>query len=404
MAAHSPAPEPLPVTATAVPVTTVPPVTSGKGTHTASTVPAVAPPKPAPSALTLRIVRGPLGLSERIRILSEYNRLTGNRVPVQQFRRFTEQSPSGPAFHVFLETPGGRIAGHCALVPFPLQGPHGPITAAKEHYFFFSDEYRSQLVPDFPGSQKPAATLLLEQLYARASQQGWSPVIACDPAQPAPIHDALGCRAVDLPVRDCFFLLKPARACQSMDHLPLSTRIRLFAVGVGSSVYAACVSPFRQPHGFVRRSRVTDGIASSNGHLPRHVSISEDPQFVSWRYAESSYVRFIVNNGHEGHAIVAKGSPVAFLRVCQFRTPSIRSLSALVEKLIREARATYALGVRWSVYGDGPDQDRLVAELRKHLFFCVRRTRRILVSSPANAELLSPTNWNLADSLFTFDA
>lgn len=398
MAAQSPAPEPIPVTTPTVPNTTVPAVAPANGTHAATGTPAVE--KLAPSSLTLRIVRGPLHLADRIRILSEYNRLTGDRVPVQQFRRWTEQSPSGPAFHGFLENTAGRIAGHCALVPLPLEGRHGAITAAREHFFFLSDNYRSQPVADLP-SQKSAGALLLEQLYARASEQGWSPVLACDPAQPAPIHEALGCRAVDFPVRDCFFLLRPIRACRNMEHLPLSTQISLFAVGLGSSAYASCISPFRQLHRPARRSRITDDIPSSNGHSRHRFSISESPAFLYWRYPESSYMRFVVNGGQDGYAIAAKGSPVAFLRVCQFRIPSVRSLSALVEKLIREARASYALGVRWSVYGDGLEQDRLVAELRKHLFSCVHRTRRVLISS-SDTELLSPANWNLADSLFTF--
>jgi hypothetical protein len=402
VAAHSVAPERLANAAQAFPITTLEPVTSDSGILAPSFTASAPPAEPASSALRLRVIKGPLALAERTRVLSEYNRVTDKRVAVQQFRRWTEQSPSGAALHALMETPDGRLEAHCALVPFPLQGPQGSITAAKEHYFFSSDEYCSQPPQDIPESQKPPLAILLEQLYARASEQGWNPILTCDPPEPRPVHDALGCRPVDLPVSDCFFVLRPVRGWQAMRHLRPSERVKMSALAAGSAMYASSVSRFQHLHRSVRRSRITDAINSSNGHSSTRLSLSEQPVFLSWRYPESSYSRLLVNNGKGGYAIVMKGSPFTFLRVCQFRTPSIDSLCALVEKLVREAHGTHALGVRWSIYGDGLEQTRMVSELRKRMFFCIRRTRRVLVSPPS-AELLSPANWNLADSLFTFD-
>lgn len=398
LAAHSVAPQRLANPVQLFPATT--PQPSDNGAHSAASTANVPNEKLPSSPLRLRVMRGPLALAERTKVLSEYNRLTGNRVAVQEFRRWTELSPSGPAFHALLETPEGRIAAHCALVPFPLQGPQGSITVAKEQYLFWSDEYRPESLRDLPGSEKSPAALVLEQLYARASQQGWSPVLACNPPQPAPIHDALGCRPVELPVCDCFFVLHPARAWQVMRHFPPSKRIELSALAARSAVYGWCVSPFQHSHRFVRRSRIADTISSSNGHPPHSFSLSDDPAFLIWRYPESCYSRLLVDDGRAGYAIVMKGSPFTFLRVYQFRTPSIHSLFALSEKLVREARGTGALGVRWSIYGDGPEQSGMISELRKRMFFCQRRNRRVLIS-PSGAELLSSANWDLCDSLFT---
>jgi hypothetical protein len=402
LAAHSVAPERLANAAQAFPITTLEPVKSGSGTLAPAFTATAPPAQPASSSLRLRVIEGPLALADRTRVLSEYTRVTGNRVAVQQFRRWTEQSPSGPALHALLETPDGRLVGHCALVPFPLQGPQESITAAKEHYFFSSDEYCSQPLQDIPESQKPPLAILLEQLYARASEQGWNPILTCDPPEPRPVHDALGCRPVDLPVRDCFFVLRPIRAWQVMRHLPPCMRVKMSALAAASALYASCVLPFQHSHSSVRRARITDAINSSSGQSPTRFSLSDDPAFLFWRYPESSYSRLLVNDGRAGYAIVAKGSPFTFLRVCQFRTRSIGSLYALVESLVREARGTNALGVRWSIYGIGAEQTRMVSELRKRMFFCVPRTRRVLISSHS-AELLASANWNLADSLFTFD-
>ena len=407
MAAHSLAPVPIDTPATSNTTgTLIPPTVSANGTD-GSRAPTTtsSPTKPSSSStassLSLRVIAGPLSLADRTRILSEYNRLTGSRVPVQQFRRWTEQSPSGPALHALLETRGGRIAGHCALVPFALEAP-GALAVAKEHYFFLSEEYRSQPVQNFSESERSAAALLLEQLHLQASKQGWRSILACVPPQLEPIHDPLGYRPVDFTVRDCFFILHPVRAWRTMYHLQLGKQASMFATSAASWTYASCVSPFQRTHGLVRRSRIADHSDFFSSRVPQRISLSGEPGFLRWRYPESSYSPIAVRNGSDGYVIASKGTPFAFARVCQFRVPSLRSIPAIVEKLVRDARASHSVGVRWSVYGNGEGQDRLVAELRKRTFFCVPRQRRVLVSS-SDSELISPANWNLSDSLFTFD-
>lgn len=404
MAAPSLAPVTLvsPATPNAPPTLTPEISDTGAGNSAGRTPASQAKRGPAPSSLNLRVIAGPLSLADRTRILSEYNRLTGTRVSVQQFRRWTEQSPSGPALHALIETKDGRVAGHCALIPFSLQGPAGTVTVAKEHYFFLSAEYRSQPVQNLPESKRSAAALLLEQLHLHASKQGWRSVLACVPPQLERIHDPLGYRPVDFAARDCFFILHPIRAWRAMRNLQLARQASLFAVSAANWAYASCVSPFQRNRGRVRRSRIVDHFGSISRRAPRRISPSDELGSLRWRYSESSYTPFVVDDGVEGYVIAAKGTPFAFSRVCQFQLPSLRSIPAIIDLLIRDARASHAIGIRWSVYGNGEEQDRLVAELRKRTFLCIPRNRRILVSS-LDAELFTAANWNLSDSLFTFD-
>ncbi len=350
----------------------------------------------------MRVLSGPLPPALRNTILSEYNRLTGERIAVQDFRRLTEQSPAGPALHALLETNGGRVAAHCCLLPFALKGPGGSMVVAKEHYFFLSEEYRSQAVREFERSKKPAAALLLAKIYEAAFQKSWLPILACAPPQLEPIHDYAGCRSVDFPVRDCYFILHPGRAWQIAHHLRQRTRASFVAASLCNQAYASCLSPWQYRSGLVRHSRIADDAISTNGHSPRRFSLPEDPAFLRWRYPDSSYVRLAVNDGTNAYIIAAKGSPYTYARVCQFRTPSLAAIPSLVEKLIREARASDAVGVRWSIWGDGPEQNQLVSELRKRTFLCVHRIRRLLLSS-SDPQFASAGAWNLSDSLFTFD-
>ncbi|HTU35457.1 MAG TPA: hypothetical protein VMF66_16760 [Candidatus Acidoferrum sp.] len=287
-------------------------------------------------------------------------------------------------------------------MPFALEGPAGALTVAKEHYFFLSEQYRSQPVQNFSESDRSAAALLLEQLHLQASKQGWRAVLACVRPQLEPIHDALGYRPVDFTVRDCFFILHPVRAWHAMSQLQVGKRASLFGTSAANWVYASCVAPFQRSYSVVRRCRIADHFNFSSRRVPRRVSLSDEPGFLRWRYPESSYTPMVADNGSEGYVVAAKGTPFAFARVCQFQIHSLRSIPAIIDNLVRDARASHAIGVRWSVYGNGEEQDRLVAELRKRTFLCIPRNRRILISSP-DAELTSAANWNLADSLFTFD-
>jgi len=73
--------------------------------------------------LSLRTVRGPLQAAEEESILADYNRLTGARIPLGDFRHWVRDSPEGPAWHAILQTDEGRIVGHFSVIP--LRAQHG---------------------------------------------------------------------------------------------------------------------------------------------------------------------------------------------------------------------------------------------------------------------------------------
>ncbi len=372
------------------------------GTEAAASRTSVVPDKRPSSSFSVRLLPGPLSLADRTRILSEYNRATRNRVPVQQFRRWTEQSPSGAALHAVLETKDGRFAGHCAAVPFPLKGPAGRVTAAKLHYFFLSAESPWRPAQDFGADKKAAATALLEPLYRGASQQGWQLILTCVPPNLDSVYTAIGCRPVDFRVRDCFFILHPGRTLAGTGQLDFRKRVSWFAASTASWAYACCVSPFQRTPGLVQRLRIGDNFEAFRQPGSRHLALSDDPAFLCWRYPESIYTPLVVNGGADGYVIATKGTPFTFVRVAASQTPSPRSIPALIDKLIRHARSARALGIRWSVYGNGAEQDRLVTELRKRTFLCIHGSRRVLTFS-SGSEPSSPSDWDLCDAFFTFD-
>ncbi len=352
--------------------------------------------------LNLRLTTGPISARERTRILSEYCRLTGRRIPVQTFIRCTEHSPEGPAIHAMLETPEGLIVGHCCLVPFRMNAERRRLRVGKAEYFFISEDYRSGVVQGFESSEKPAAAILLEKLYKHGSERGWGPCLAALSSGGKSVHILAGCHIIDFQVLECFFVLNPVRAWQWATHLPSKQRRRLFLAGLAQKAFSSIVLPFKYDASLVRNPRVGENIPSMRSRVDDRLSLAEAEDFLRWRYPDDSYSRFVLSDGSAGYAIAQKGGHAEYLRVHQSRPPVNGHSSALITELIRQAGWSRAVGVRWSVYGKGPEQGHLVSELRKLGFFCVPGIRRVVIYS-ANPEFYSPEKWNLSDSLFSFE-
>ena len=132
------------------------------------------------------------------------------------------------------------------------------------------------------------------------------------------------------------------------------------------------------------------------------ISFFEDQASQHWRYPADQYARLSIEAGSAGYVVVKKGSEDRYVRACQWRLDSGQPSFSVVATLVRMARATKAPGVRWAIYGDDAHTARLVSRIRKLGFLCVRRVRTLLVRSKSE-ELRSPENWNLTDSLFSFD-
>jgi hypothetical protein len=368
-----------------------------------STLPFQEPePEAARPILNLRIAFGPVLPRERTRILAEYCRLTNRRVPIQTFLRCTEQSPEGPAIHGVLESAEGIIVGHCCLVPIRMDVGRHRFRVGKAEYFFVSEDYRNGAIRGFENSDKGAAGILLEQLYQHGTEQGWGPFLASLSSGGKSVHLSAGCHILDFNVMECFFVLNPVRAWHWGWHLPSRQRRMLFLAALAQRTFSSVVLPLTYDPGLVRKPRVGETIPVARSRGDNRLSLAEAEDFLRWRYPDDAYSRFVFADGSPGYAITQKGAHGEYLRVQQSRPPANGHTSPLIWELIRQASWSHALGVRWSVYGKGPEQEHLVSELRKLGFFCVPSIRRVLIYA-ATSEFLSPEKWNLSDSLFTFE-
>jgi hypothetical protein len=315
------------------------------------------------------------------------------------FTRWAEQSPEGPAIHSMLETPDGLIAGHCCLLPFRMEMGDRSVRVARVGYFFVSEDYRSQLVAGFEAEDKQPAAILLEQLCQCGSEQGWGPFLVSSAPETALLIPE--CQVVEFHMWECFFVLNPLKAWHRSKHLPPRRRRTLFLAGLAQQAFSFLLLRFTYDPRLVRNPRIGEALPSVNGYFDDGLSLPETEDFLSWRYPNDSYSRFVMSDGSPTYAIAQKASHSSYLRVCQSREPQHGSISSLVKELICQARWSHALGVRWSIYG-GSEQDHLVAELRRLGFFCIPGVRRVPIYSPY-PEYRSPQYWNLCDSLFTFD-
>jgi hypothetical protein len=354
-----------------------------------------------PPALTLRLSRGPLLPARRSALLAEYTRVTGLRVTVQNFARWAEESPDGPALHALLETRDGRLVGHCCLVPFRMQMSGRDVTVGVPRYFFVTSDYESERVRGYEVSNQSVETTILAQLYGHAASEGWGPIFVHPGHGERLFHRAAGCRTVELPVRECMFALDPAEAWRHSRTLPLNEKIGLLVATAIQQGFSRCLMPFAGRNRRVRSARIGEPIPSSSSRSESGLVLSEEERFLRWRYPHGMYSRLVVADASDCYVIARKGSRHQALRICQWHVSSDRYLPSLVKGLIREAVRTGSAGVHWSVYGNGAEQERIVEHLAKLHFYRISRNVRVLVYS-SKEEFSAPENWSLSDSLVAF--
>lgn len=351
--------------------------------------------------LKLHIVRGPLEDRLNETILSEYNRLAVSRIALENLRRWTQESPAGPACHALLTTDRGELVGHCCLFPFHMRYGDAQVVAAKAEYYFINEDYRTERIHGPQNSDKPAAVILLEQLYRYCRTLHWGPYIVSAPKGVDVLHRMAGCRPITFPLFECLLVLRPWRASSATPNLTAKQRALLFLTGtVQGTVSAAVLPAVPHPRG-IRSVRVTEAVKDRQG--PSILRLSEDKDTLGWRYPESQYLRLTAGDESESFVIAKSGSDGTYLRVCQYQLDSDDvPLSSLLVSLIRSARAQHALGLRWAVYDQSEKPARLVHAMRRLGFLCARRERKFLVSTD-DPEFLTPGRWNMADSFVSFD-
>jgi hypothetical protein len=348
--------------------------------------------------LSLRTVRGPLEAAEEESILADYNRLTGARIPLGDFRHWVCDSPEGPAWHAILQTDEARIVGHFSLIPLRAQHAGNKLIAAKTEYFFVHEDFRREKVRGFENSILSCAILVLSQLYQDCHASGWGPFLAAVNDQIEPFHRAVGCRPVVFKLSECLLILRPWKAARRTPNLTKKQRMAMLFVGIGQRLLWSIAG------NLASRSRGVGftTVASVCVHRKKdQIAFFEDRASLIWRYPSEDYVTVASASDPHQFVIAKHGSDERFLRVCQWELAGSKDPEAFLLALIDHARQEKALGVRWSLYRD-QQQPVLLGALRKLGFLRMQRDRRLLFYT-RDKIFLQPETWCLTDSFFAFD-
>jgi hypothetical protein len=349
--------------------------------------------------LNIRITRGPLRDAENHVILSEYNRLTGVQIPMEEFAHWVQASPAGAAWHALLETDDGRIVGHTSVFPLRVAYENGQLIPAKSEYSFVHEDSRKEKIRGYETVSRPAFIILLDQLFQHAQQQGWGPIFASTNEKNQIFTRKVGLRPLEFPLRECLLVLRPVNAARHTPNLQGKQRAALFAAGMAQTIGWSVAGPILRNGNHVRTMPISAVPLESE---PNRLAFFEDVDSLRWRYQERQYIRYEIQGGDGDYLIAKRGSKERYLRVCQYRLRSAKHTHSLVAKMIAQARADGAIGLRWAVYEQLESADEIVGSLRKLGFLCPRRIRIVMVHKNF-AEFMEPAAWRMNDSHFTYD-
>jgi hypothetical protein len=349
--------------------------------------------------LNLRIARSPLSAGENQAILEDYNRLTSARIPIEEFARWVNDGPAGPAWHAILETDEKRIVGHTSLIPLKVGYGAPGFTPAKSEYSFVHEDFRSSPIRGYEEVKRPKFLILVDQLFRHGQSEGWGPFLVSTRDANHPLSRRVGCRAAEFHLWECLLVLRPMRAAKHTPNVSRKQRVALLAAGIAQRALwsgAAWMLP--------RAQELYAVPIGTNGAKPQthRLSFFEDPASMQWRYQAEQYVKFGFSESSGDYVIAKRGSEERYLRVCQWRLAKENASNGLIRALIREAKAENAIGVRWAVYDDGPVSAELVGRMRKHGFLCAPRVRTVMIHTKL-PEFLAPAMWHVNDAMFSFD-
>lgn len=350
-------------------------------------------------ALALRIVRGPLKPLENESILSQYNRLAGAAIPSEDFLRWVQNAPEGPAWHALLETPAGEIVGHTSLIPLRATRSGRASVAAKSEYSFIREEFRTSKIRGFEQTGRLKNLIYIDELFKNCRAAGWSPLLISTPSRFHRVFRSIACFPVNFPLWECLLILRPHLAASQTPNLLRWQRATLW--GVGQLQRALWATAFAAARGTERYPIFRAG---ERAFSPNSTSLSffNDRDSLSWRYPDTGYDRLSNEESGNEDLIYKRGSADRYLRVCQWSLHSRQPARSLVSKLMQAARQQGALGVRWAVYGQGDNAVATVRRLRSFGFLCFRRVRTLLINA-ADPQFLAPDAWDLNDAMFSFD-
>lgn len=348
--------------------------------------------------VNLRLARGPLSRNENEQILKEYNRLTQARIPIHEFEHWVQKGPVGPAWHAILETDERRIVGHTSLIP--LRTAYGPpgLVPAKSEYSFVNEEFRSAKIRGYEKG-RIKFLVLVDELFKHCQKQGWGPYFVSTREANHPLSRRVGCKPAEFPLWECILIRKPWNAARETPNLDGKQRAGLFAVAIAQHLPWMLMR--LMPNGSQRIRTIPIDSRPIEPTKDR-LSLFEDLDSLRWRYFEDQYVRLVFEGTQDDYVIAKRGSEDRYLRVCQWKLKTPQFAGELVGALIREAERGDALGVRWAVYGEDAISKSLVPAMRRRGFMCARRVRTLMLHS-SSPEFVSAANWNVNDSLVSFD-
>jgi hypothetical protein len=349
--------------------------------------------------LRMRIERAPLKQAENLAILEHYNRLTGGRIPIDEFVHWVRDNPTGLAWHGILETEEGRIVGHTSAFPLRTEHGEGKLVPAKSEYSFMHEDFRKEKILGFETVGRPPFVILLNEFLSHCQKEGWGPIFVSTNDKNQLIGRKVGLRPVEFPLSECLLVLKPAKAARHTPNLSAKQRLGLLATGLVQSAAWACAGPFVS-----HRNGLSEVPVERNGFPSEteRLSFFEDAESLKWRYLAGQYFRVDVEQSPGDYVIVKRGSSKRFSRVCQWRLEGTTSLGRVVQTLVSRARSDGTMGMRWAVYDGEKRSDELVRQLRWAGFLSARRVRVLLVHKK-DEKYLSPAAWKMNDSLYSFD-
>lgn len=351
------------------------------------------------SMLNMRILRGPLPSEVNRVILSEYNRLTSVQIPLEEFSNWVQDSPAGAAWHALLTTDEGRIVGHTCVFPFQIAYGEGQIIPAKSEYSFVHEEFRKEKIRGHETTSRPTFIILLDQLFQHVLHLGWGPIFASTNEKNQVFTRKVGLRPLEFPLWECLLILRPANAARHTPNIASKLRASLFAAGiVQRSAWSIARQVLPSSNGIQSISIAAQPIDPEGKRL----SFFEDVASLQWRYQAEQYVRYGVDGAARDHLIVKRGSKDRYLRVCQYRLSSAKATYPLVRKMIEDAYADGAMGIRWAVYEGSESSTEIKGKLQKLGFLCARRVRIVMVHKN-QSQFLEPNAWRMNDSHFTYD-
>lgn len=354
---------------------------------------------PRGAALGLRIVRGPLEPHENDSILSQYNRLASACIPKEEFLRWIQDGPEGPAWHAILEANDGEIVGHTSLIPLRATHDGRSLVAAKSEYSFIREEFRASKIRGFEHTGRLKNLIYIDELFRRCRSEGWGPLLISTSSAFHRVFRSIACYPVNFSLWECLLVLRPREASWRTPNLRRWQRVSLWGAGM---VQRAVWTPALVFSGHTNGLRIIPTDESPMGQPGRSLSFFQEQDSLAWRYPGGQYERIAAEAEGGSDLIVKHGSANRYLRVCQWRMSARPPTNALVARLVWMARQQRALGVRWAVYGEEAGSAALVRRLRNSGFLCARRVRTLLINTP-DPRFLDASAWNLTDAMFSFD-